>query len=214
MDALRKLSDIVIYNLLFCLFSLPFFTIGASLCALCEGMQLIASQKDSDLSVIKTFLATFKKNFVRGTLLWGLCIFGIAAVFSMRYASSLALGGGLNTSYMITFYVIALLFVFGYQNLFPSLARWQDIGVIACIRRSFEVAVVGFPWTLLGIIITSGFSYVTLAMNQSAMLLGMFVWAVCGFGIVTYICSFFFLKAAAGYEKRQELMRTANEKNI
>lgn len=203
MDAMRKLSDIVIYNLLFCIFSLPFFTVGASLCALCEGMQLIASEKDSDLSVFKTFFNTFKKNFSKGILLWLLCIFGSLIIYSMRYASTLKLGAALNGSYMITYYVVMLLFVFVYQNLFPTMAYWQELKAFGCIRRSFELAIIGFPWTVLGIVTASLFGFVTLAMNRGAMLLGMFVWAVCGFGVVAYISSFFFLKAAANYEKRR-----------
>ena len=95
MDALRKFSDIVVYNLLFCLFSLPVITAGASLCALCEGMQLIASDRDSDLPVFKTFLKTFKKSFVSATLLWFVCIFCYFILVSVNYAAEIFKGKGL-----------------------------------------------------------------------------------------------------------------------
>ena len=200
MDAMRKFSDIVFYNLLFCVFSLPVITAGASLCALCEGMQRIASGNDSDLPVFKTFWGTFKRNFKRATIVWLICIFGYFFLSSLQYAAVTLSGGSLGTSYMITFYAMTLLLVFGFQNLYPSMARWQELSVIALLFRTYMVAGVGFPWTLLGIVFTSVFSYITLGMNR----FGLFLWVVCGFGVVAYICSFFFLRAAERFELQQE----------
>ena len=191
--------------MLFCLFSLPVITAGASLCALCEGMQLIASDRDSDLPVFKTFLKTFKKSFVSATLLWFVCIFCYFILVSVNYAAEIFKGKGLGTSYTITYYALAILLIFGYQNLFPSLARWTDLKVFRCVKRSYQVAVVGLPWTVAGIIITVLFAYLTLVFNRNFMRFGMFLWAVCGFGIVTYLSSFLFLKAADSFEKREQL---------
>ena len=211
MDALRKFSDIVFYNLLFCLFSLPVVTAGASLCALCEGMQKLAAGEDSDLPVFRTFWDTFKRTFKRATILWFICIFGYFFLSSLQYAAVTLSGGAVGTSYMVTFYAMTLLLVFGFQNLFPSLARWQDLGVVALLFRTYLVAGVGFPWTLLGILCTGVFSYVTLGMNMNIFRFGLFLWAVCGFGIVTYLSSFFFLRAAAGYEKQQEVLQAQKQ---
>ena len=215
MDALRKFSDIVFYNLLFCLFSLPIVTAGASLCALCEGMQKLAAGEDSDLPVFRTFWGTFKRNFWRATILWFICIFGYVFLSCLQYAAVTLSNGSLATSYMVTFYVMLMLLLFGFQNLFPSLARWQDLTVIALLFRTYLVTGVGFPWTLLGIACTAVFSYVTLGMNLNVFRFGLFLWAVCGFGIVTYISSFFFLRAAENFEKHQQLEaeKKAEEKN-
>ncbi|MBQ7582135.1 MAG: DUF624 domain-containing protein [Lachnospiraceae bacterium] len=70
MDALRKFSDLVFYNIIFCAVSIPVITVGAGMCALCEGARMIAAEEDFDDGVLRTFFACFKRNFKRGTLLW------------------------------------------------------------------------------------------------------------------------------------------------
>ena len=210
MDALRKLSDIVFYNILFCLFSLPIVTTGAALAALCEGMQLIAEGKDTDLQVFKTFFGCFRRSFKRATELWFLSMLGTVILASLSYAAASFSGRPLGTSYSLIYYIAAILFLVGYHNLYPTLARWPQLSVKACLIRTYMVAVIGLPWTLLGIMVTVAFSFVTLVLNHNIFRFGFFLWAVCGFGILTYICSFFFLRAVSVYERKMALQGTAD----
>ena len=63
MVALGKLADIIICNIMFCLFSLPVITIGASLTALYHCMQeLIYDDERDEGMIIREFWQAFRQN--------------------------------------------------------------------------------------------------------------------------------------------------------
>ena len=78
MTALSRFADIVICNLMFVLFSLPVFTIGASLAALytCTLQFVYEEDKDTGL-VFRDFWLAFKRNFKQATILWLICTNGM-----------------------------------------------------------------------------------------------------------------------------------------
>ena len=65
MTALGKLADIVICNLMFCLFSLPVITVGASLTALYACMQKLIYDDDEKAEglIFRDFWRAFRSNF-------------------------------------------------------------------------------------------------------------------------------------------------------
>ena len=176
-------------------------------------MQLIAEDKDTDLAVFRTFFGTFKRSFKRATILWFLCMVGYVILATLSYAAASFSGRVLGTSYSLTFYVMTILFLVGYQNLYPTAARWQELSVKDCLCRAYVVAAIGLPWTLLGIVLTGVFAYVTLVLNHNIFRFGFFLWAVCGFGIIAYICSFLFLKAVSAYERKKTLQDAADRED-
>ena len=70
---LGKLANIFLCNVLFCLFSLPLFTIGASLSALFACMQAIWDEDEDDI-MAKQFWNAFKQNFRQATVIWLFCL--------------------------------------------------------------------------------------------------------------------------------------------
>ncbi len=75
---LGKLANIFLCNVLFCLFSLPLFTIGAALSALFACMQAIWDEDEDDI-IAKQYWNAFKQNFRQGTAIWMICL--LAAAF-------------------------------------------------------------------------------------------------------------------------------------
>ncbi len=207
MDRLRRLSDIIVYNLLFVVCSIPVVTAGAALIALCDGMQRLSIDKKADFPVAKTFFDSFRRNFKRGTFLWIITVFGYFFLYSLLFAARSLSGGSYGTMYMASFYVMLLLMLFGYQNLFPSAARWQEQPAIGIIFRAYQVAGASLLQTFFGICVTSLISGLTMAYNPLAIPFGFMFWVVGGFGITTYICTGFFTKAAKKFEEnlREEL---------
>ena len=64
MTALSKLADIVICNVMFVLFCLPVFTIGASLTALFSCMQeLVEDEEKDDGLIFRGFWRAFRAEF-------------------------------------------------------------------------------------------------------------------------------------------------------
>ena len=202
MDGLRKFSDIVVYNLLFVICSVPVITAGASLLALCEGMQKLSADKNADFPVAATFFWTFRRNFKRATVLWIWTVVGFLFLYLLQYATLSVSGGSQGTMYMASFVVVVLLLVFGYQHLFPVAARWQELSAIEVIVRSYLVAGASLFWTIMGICATSLISGITLSLNPFVVPLGLMFWIFCGFGVTTYVCNGCFQKAAEKFERK------------
>ena len=193
MEALRKLSDIIIYNLLFVIFSLPIVTAGASFAALCDGMQQLAEKELIENGVIKTFFSSLKKYFKEGTKLWG-CILLIVLVMFAAIRSGDYMPQELADFYVLTASVISIICSFGFQFAYPLLVKkgesWRST-----IKTSFLMGLVQFPWAICSLGVTAGFCYITLFMRENAFYYGIFYWVAAGFGVLVYINSFFFLKA-------------------
>ena len=194
MVALGKLADIIICNIMFCLFSLPVITIGASLTALFHCMQWLIEDDERDEGLIfRDFWQAFRQNFRQATLLWLICLLIIAFLFAYYWVCR-SLGGAYARVYQTTFYALVLVFLFGFIYIFPLQARYRN-KVRYTLRNAWLLSIAALPWTLLSLAVIIGFVYVTVFMKPDAFQMSLYIWAVCGFGIVAYLCSFFFRRA-------------------
>ena len=196
MTALSRFADIVICNLMFVLFSLPVFTIGASLAALytCTLQFVYEEDKDTGL-VFRDFWLAFKRNFKQATALWLICLL-IILFLGAYYWVTQSLSGAYGKVYQVTFYVLALVFLFGFVYIFPLQARYEN-SVLNTLRNAWLLSVAALPWTVLCILLVAAAFYISFVMNPRAVNLFTYLWAVCGFGVIAYLQSFFFRKAFA-----------------
>ncbi len=203
MDVLRKLADIIIYNLLFVIFSLPLFTCGAAFAALCHGMQILADEGVLEKGVLRTFWDDFKTHFKEATKLWGSILLLGALVFAALHTRDY-MPEILADFYIISIYVIVGLAAFGLQFAYPLMAK-RNCSMKESIQTSFLMGVAQFPWSACSLGVTVGFVYVTLFMRENAFLYGSFYWVSAGFGVLIYITSFFFLRAYGNiFEKSKD----------
>ncbi|MCR5826414.1 MAG: DUF624 domain-containing protein [Oscillospiraceae bacterium] len=194
MIALGKLADIVICNLMFCLFCLPVITVGASLTALFTCMQeLVYDEEKDDGLIFRDFWVAFRRNFGQATLLWLFCLL-VLAFLGAYYWVVRSMAAGYARVYMVTFYVLLLVFLFGALYLFPLQARYENT-VKNTIRNAWLLSVGALPWTLLSILLIAAAVYISFFMNPAAVDVFTYLWAVCGFALVAYLDSFFFRKA-------------------
>lgn len=189
MTALGKLADLVLCNMLFCALCIPVFTVGASLTALYDcTFSLVEDTEDS--FILRQFWKAFRKNFRHSTALWLLCLlaFGFLGAY---YAITGMLGGTLASVYRITFFVLAILFLMGYQYLFPLTVRFP-MSVSQTVKNAWLLSAAALPMTLLSIAVTVGSIYLTLFMDANTANVGIFLWAVVLFAVVAYLNSFLF----------------------
>ena len=104
------------------------------------------------------------------------------------------MAGTMGKAYQITFYALILVFVFGFLYLFPLQARYQN-KVRHTIRNAWLLSVAALPWTLLCLVVIALAVYISFFMKPESFMMGIYIWAVFGFAVVTYLCSFFFRKA-------------------
>ena len=193
MIALGKLADVIICNIMFILFSLPVFTIGASLTALFTCMQELITDEEKDEGLIfRDFWRAFKSNFRQATAIWLICLLFLAFLF-VYYWVTRSMAGSMGRVYQITFYLLVLVFLFGFLYLFPLQARYEN-SVRNTMRNAWLLSVAALPWTLLSLAVIIAAVYISFFMNKSANMAA-YLWAVFGFGIIAYLDSFFFRRA-------------------
>ena len=191
-QAMGKLSDIIICNIMFVIFSLPIFTIGASLAALYSCMQRLVTDMEDDL-VARDFWRAFKVNFKQATVLWLLCL-TVVGILTAFYFVTNAMLDVLGRAYLTPYFILVLVFVFGFQYLFPMQARYR-LKVRHTITNAWLLSIAALPWTLLSIAVTAAAVYLTFFLNPNDFSAGLFIWAVGGFGIICYLNTFLFRKA-------------------
>lgn len=189
---LGKLANIFLCNVLFCLFSLPLFTIGASLAALFACMQAIWDEDEDDI-MAKQFWHAFKQNFRQGTVIWLICL-AAAAFLGIYYFIVLSMTGTMGRVYRISFFMMCLIFLFGFQYLFPLQARYRN-SIKNTLKNAWLISIAALPWTVLSILLVAGAVYISFFMNPDGVSLAVFIWGTLGFGIVAYLNSIFFGKA-------------------
>ncbi len=189
MTALGKFADIVLCNLMFVLFSLPVFTIGASLTALFTCMQRLVFEEGKDDGLIfRDFWLAFRRNFRQATCLWLVCLL-ILLFLGVYYWIIRSLAAAYARVYSVTFYLLVLVFLFGFVYLFPLQARYEN-SVKNTLRNAWLLSVAALPWTVLSLLLVAALFYVSFVMNPATVNIFTYLWAACGFGVTAYLQTF------------------------
>lgn len=192
MTALGTLADLVFCNVLFCVLSLPLFTVGASLTALYDCTLSIVEQREESLMILQ-FWKAFRRDFKRGTAL-GLICMAVFALLWGYYAAVDTLSGGLQRTYRITFLVLAFLWLAVFQYIFPLQAKFR-MNVGRTLKTAALLSAAALPWTLASLAVTVGAVYLSFFLNPDGAGIAAFLWFVAIFAVVAYLNSFFFRQA-------------------
>ena len=192
MDALRKLTDLMFCNLAFCIFSLPLFTVGASLSALYTCTRSLVEDQE-DPVIVRAFWRAFRKNFGQATLLWLLCLLVVGLLSGYYWAVGL-MPAQFQRLYKVTFFLLCVVALFVYQYIFPLQARYR-MKTLALLKNAFLLSIAALPWTLASIGVSAGMVYLTIFMNPGFLNMAVLFWAMLLFAIVAYLNSFFFRQA-------------------
>ena len=200
MFALGTFADLVFCNILFCLFSLPLLTIGASASALYDCTLSIAEQREASF-IAAQFWQAFRRNFRRATALWLILL--AAALFLWVYSRAVdALSGDLQRLYRVTFLVLSFFFLAGGQYVFPLQARFSRMesgenrkSLWGVLKTAYFLSAAALPYTLGAAGIGGVAVYVSFFMNPAALHTAVFLWAFAAFAVTAYLQSFLFVRA-------------------
>lgn len=169
-----------IYNLAYAGFlwfvtSLPLVTIGASTTALYCYAFSVTEQRDG--YVTKTFFSSFRKNFVKATVLWIGMLIIFAFLFFDAYLAST--GTGL-ISKMVFFMIISVAIIIAMVavHVFPFLAKW-DIPYKEMAKKIFLIGVGTLPISLTLVVINLLFFLLVYAFYPVVLFAQGFVAALC-----------------------------------
>lgn len=191
MNFLNKIADIMILNILFLIFSIPFFTIGASFsAAYYMGFKMV---KNEETYIVRGFWKAFKDNFKQGTVIWLLLavVLGILTVdFRIILYSGIEFAQWIRIAMIVVTFVILL----GVMFLFPLQARFIN-PVKNTIKNAFLMALSHLPTAFLLIVIYAVPVIVLYFIPQSLPIL-----ILLAFGAVIYLKSFLLLRVFKRYE--------------
>ncbi len=145
MSFLNKVADIMILNFLFIVFSIPFFTIGASFSA--AYYMSYKMVRNEETYIVKGFWKAFKENFKQGTVIWLilLVIFGIL----LADYRILAYSGIEFAQWMqIAMTMVTIVVLMGVVFIFPLQARFIN-PVKNTIKNAFLMALSHMPTAFL-----------------------------------------------------------------
>ncbi len=193
MQALTKLADLFILNLLFTLCCIPVVTIGASLTALYTVT--LKAAKNEESYIVSSFFRAFKENFKISTLSWLIMLAaGIVLFLDFRFSAFLPV------SYSQVIRVAAVSFSIIYfllmTYLFPYIARFENT-LKNSFKNAFILSIIHLPYTFLFLIIALLSIALTIFINFQ---ISGFLWFVIGFSGIAYVNSLFFRKIFSKYE--------------
>jgi uncharacterized membrane protein YesL len=190
-----NIGDIIVLNILFVICCIPVFTIGASMSALYYAL-MKKIRTGSIGGVTRMFFTGFKDNFKKSTLAW-LLFLVVAFIFKLDF-NLFGNGGPMENN--IIYYacvVLLMLVIFIAIYLFPVISAFENTLKNLIIQAAF-LAAKNFIFTLIILILYTIPVYILLSSPQIFMV-GIFVMAVAGFGVIAYCAALLFTKAFTPY---------------
>ena len=145
-QAMDKMGDLMILNFLFIFFSLPIFTIGASMTALYTMTFKMLDETEGNL--VKNFFKAFKSNFKQATVIW---LVVLAAGLFLAYDAYLSY---VSTSIiakilMGVVILVAIVYAMWVSWIFPVQSKFVNPVKVNMKNAALMMVIHMFPTTLL-----------------------------------------------------------------
>lgn len=149
MQALGKMADLMILNLLVFVCCIPIFTAGAAFTAMHYVCLKIV--RDEENYIVKAFFHSFKDNFKQSTAMWLIMLFVYAVLAGDLY---LLYQGEAQLPYPIRLIIFAAGFMILLVStmVFPLQAKFVN-PIKITFRNALTVSVLQFPKTILSVVL-------------------------------------------------------------
>lgn len=198
MQAMSRLADLMMLNILFLVTSLPVFTIGAASTALYSVTCRIGTERET--GIIRPYFQAFRENFKQGTVMF-LILFLPAVVLLLCYFLASAYGGMMR--YLSLLYIpLLLVFAFVYSYAFPLLSQFNNT-VKVTLKNALLLSIAYLPRTLVMVVL----NLLPLALLYTQTMLFFqvgFLWLMLYFSASAYFNALLLRKVFAPYQEAQE----------
>ena len=179
---LDMVANIIFINLLFILFSLPLFTIGASITAMDRCFLSLTNGKEDGLFAL--FLSSFKVNFKKSTIIFFL---SLPLLIISIYEALLSITGTVSNInsilFMIPFFVISCFLSYVY----PLQAQFEN-KISVTIKNAFLLSITHIPTTIFITAINLIFP-ITVYFFPELFIWALFPWILFGFSLCAFFCT-------------------------
>ena len=141
---LRRVTDLIVLNLLWVVCSLPIITAGAATSAL--YYVTLKMVRDEESLVAESFFRSFKENFKQATAMTALFLGG-GALLALEIWITMSMGGGQFSALLGVFLVLTVVFLGVVLYTFP-LQAWFINPVSATLKNALLLSIRNFPSTV------------------------------------------------------------------
>lgn len=159
---LNLVGDLVILNIMWIIFSLPIFTIGASTTALFYSL-MVRIRRDEGY-VHTNFTKSFKENFKQSSIIWIIMLaIGCLLLFDYRIGAYLNSMGStiIGSTFVIVSILLFIVYLLILTYIFPVQAKFEN-AIKDNIKNAFLMSIAHFGYTILILIITASFILLSL----------------------------------------------------
>lgn len=156
------IADIFILNILWIIFSLPIFTIGASTTALYYSM--MQRQRRDEGYIHKNFIKALKENFKQSTILWLIMILVALVLFAdLRIGLFFNINQNLliGKIFIVVSVILMIPYLFVLLYIFPIQAKFENT-IKDNLKNAILMAIGHLGYTLLLLMIVATFVVLTL----------------------------------------------------
>lgn len=199
MQAMSRLCDLLILNLLFLLTCLPLFTIGTASSALYDVCFRMGT--DREQGIFRTYFRAFRDNLKQGTLLWLLtALFGAAICLNLLLFYSM--GGTLHFAGLLFAGLLLALLVMAGSYIPPLLSRF-DNDMLSTFKNALILSIAYLPRSVV-IGALNIFPLVLMLLNLYTFLQAGLIWIFLYFSAAAYLNTFLLKKVFAPYLENEE----------
>lgn len=151
MQALSRVADIMLLNVLTFICCIPIVTAGASFTAM--HYMCLKMVRNEETYLVRGFFKSFKENFGQATVIWliQLVVFFILGYdFFIMYTSE----EGLNIVLQVLIFIVTILALLTFSFVYPVLARFVNT-VPRTIKNALFVSIMQLPKAILNIILSA-----------------------------------------------------------
>lgn len=215
-QALSRLADLMLLNIIFLVTCIPIVTIGAAWTSL--SYMTLKMVRNEESYIVRGYFKSFKQNFKQSTIMW-IIVLLLAFLLYMDYRIMAVMTDvpGHNII-MIGIYAITLMGIFLLQYLFPLVAKFYN-NTKNMFKNAFFMSIRHLPFTVIMTVIFIGSGVLTF-LNGYTLVYGLLIWLLGGFALVSLANSWFMVKIFDKYipeekeEEKEEETKKVIEENI
>ncbi|MCQ2482647.1 MAG: DUF624 domain-containing protein [Clostridia bacterium] len=150
MRFLTNVANMILVNIIFIIFSLPLFTIGASLCGL---YKIVFSMHNGDeVFVFRDFVQEFKADFKKATIIWiPILLFSAYFAVELGYLNNFKNMPWLQIPVWIMLFFVVSILIYA----FPLLASFEN-SLKNTLKNSILLSLGNLPTTIFIVVIYIG----------------------------------------------------------
>ncbi|CAI9393756.1 MULTISPECIES: YesL family protein [Bacillaceae] len=180
---LAKIVDLFVLNAVFLISCLPIVTMGSSITAMYSiTMKMV---RNEDVSIIKGFIDSFKKNFKQSTIIW-MIVLAVGVILSLDYYFLNLYTGSLSLLVKLSLIIFTFAYLLLFTFIFPYVARFEN-SIKNSIINTWKIAFLHPIKTFTVLIFTTMIPVITFVFSIYSFLFLLYFCMFIGFSLIAYV---------------------------